>query len=278
MVLGLHSKPLFAETPGELKVMTFNINRSNGLAEEQMKKIARFFRKNPSSLPDFILLQEVYFYDSNVPLKTSAAAVLAKELNYYFQGQKKGGLIGSTEGSAILSRYPFTHFGSQSMDSYPLLDSKRLAIMGEFDVPALGRVRVINVHLAYASYMGGKRKHQMKQTIRWLRKRQEDPNSRADITFFGGDFNATADSEEVSILFNEDRAGDMKFQNLNSKESSFGHKQDNNRRIDLIFVSSKKLSVRLLEEKLFWEKGSSSDDSSLRFSDHSPVFHGYQFY
>lgn len=268
-----------ADSSARIRIFTFNILRTNGLAENEMKSLARYFKERPDKTPDFILLQEVYSYNSKDPARAHAAAILAREMNYHVKYANKGGIIGPSEGSAILSRFPFEHFDSISMGSAPLLDSLRLAVMGEFMVPGIGRVRVVNVHLAYAPDMKKFRRSQVKQTLQWMCKRESNAETSAAVSFLGGDFNASADSGELAAIFNSAYCGFFNFQNFNTKDFTCGSKERHDKyRIDQIFVSGGPLKVQFLGETLPGKEGTESYNEEIKFSDHVPVYHEYLFH
>ena len=72
------------------------------------------------------------------------------------------------EGLGILSRYPFDHYDGLVFDARTnkmMLGNKRIAVMGEFVVPDIGRVRVVNTHLAHWGWEGHIREQQMRARV-----------------------------------------------------------------------------------------------------------------
>src|SRR5262249_41212489 len=127
-----------------LSVMSFNMKHKDRPAE--LAVMANHLRTDGAESPRFLLLQEVGVGRSGVQGEGDTRAVLANELEYYCRGTKRSS---DREGIAIASRYPFLYYAERSLKhqtSRMLLGFNRISVMGEFNVPEVGRVRVVNVH------------------------------------------------------------------------------------------------------------------------------------
>ena len=139
----LFTGPASAASPPSLNVMTINMEHKD--RPHELRVAADYLRDRLEQLPDFILCQEVKF-ERDDELAPNTAAVLARELGYNCKGTKRKS---DNEGVAIISRYPFLFYDElhlRAQTSPLLLGFNRVSVMGEFFVPKIGRVRVVNVH------------------------------------------------------------------------------------------------------------------------------------
>ena len=252
-----------------LSVMTVNLWHKD--RPEELKIVAERLRKDLAQVPDFILCQEVVFRRSG-ELKNTAE-VLAMNLGYHARGTKR---TSDREGIAIVSKYPFTHYAERHLKhqtSRLLIGFRRVSAMGEFDVPSIGRVRVVNVHFTNWGFEAHIRRKQLAETLAWIEQRQKE--APAAVTFLGGDFNAKIDWDEMDQV--KRTVDSVVYRNHNGDEPSMGPVGRPNKRIDFIFVASPDRPVRLVEEKLLWKNGLPKGDSRFFLSDHLAVVHSYQF-
>jgi endonuclease/exonuclease/phosphatase family metal-dependent hydrolase len=249
--------------PASLSVLSANLHRNRSPAD--MRLLAANVHRDLSDGPDFVLCQEVMF--SPLGPAQSSAAALARGLNYHWAGNPRGAI--SAEGSAILSRYPFIY------SSRWRLGFRRMSVMGEFDVPGIGRVRVINVHFQDKPAHADNRRAQLAETLRWIEARER--RCPATITILGGDFNAEPDAPEFAALFSPESA--TSFQSFNTKRLSTLDKTLRRRvlRLDNIYIASS--DPNLIGdgvERVLWPVGLSSGDGRwLYVSDHLPILHVY---
>jgi endonuclease/exonuclease/phosphatase family metal-dependent hydrolase len=255
-------------TPDALALLTFNMEHKDRPSE--LKIMANRLKADAGRLPDFVLCQEVVFNrsDESAP---NTAAVLGNALGYYTRGTKR---TSDNEGVAIISKYPFEYYGERHLKSQTsslLLGFRRVSVIGEFLVPNIGRVRVVNAHFTNWGFEAHVRKRQLAETLEWAAQR--DKQVPAVLTFLGGDFNMEVDWDEMAQL-KSPQPGHLAFQDFNSDEPSHGL---GSRRIDFVFVAPGEQLVRLADEKLLWRNGLERPDGSrFRLSDHVPVYHLYQ--
>jgi len=231
--------------------------------------MADFMREHLGKVPDFILCQEVKFEREDV-LAPNTAAVLGRELGFDCKGTKRKS---DNEGVAIISRYPFLYYDElhlKAQTSPLLLGFNRVSVMGEFFVPAIGRVRVVNVHFTNWGFEHHIRDKQLAETLQWVDQRQA--RVHANITFFGGDFNAKHNWNEMKQL--GEATTQMAFEDYNGVDPTQGSPGSPKKRIDYIFVSS---ANRLLfgGEQILFKDALKDGDSSFHLSDHCAVMHQY---
>ena len=256
-----------------LGVLTFNMEHRDN--PKQLAVMAQHLRSDLDEVPEFMLLQEVMFNRSKSKGEDNTAAVLADQLGYYCQGTKRSS---DREGIAIASRYPFAFYDAitlKSQTSGLLLGFRRVSVMGEFLVPSIGRVRVVNVHFTNWGFEAHVRYKQLKETIQWIAQRESQVH--AVVTIFGGDFNAEPDGGEMPLLTDASVTGDLKFQNFNTSNPTRGGEGHPNKRIDYLFVSAPPQSLNFIKEQRLWMDGlvAKAGDSPFWLSDHVPVMHEY---
>ena len=267
-VVALVTGPASAANPPSLNVMTINMEHRD--RPHELRVAADYMRDHLERLPDFVLCQEVKFQRDDV-LAPNTAAVLARELGYDCKGTKRKS---DNEGVAIISRYPFLYYDElhlRAQTSPLLLGFNRVSVMGEFFVPKVGRVRVVNVHFTNWAFEHRIRDKQLSETLAWVDQRQSKVH--AAITFFGGDFNAKHSWNEMKQL-GETATTQMSFDDYNGDDPTQGSPGSPKKRIDYIFVSS---ANRLLfgGEKILFKDALKDGDSSFHLSDHCAVLHRY---
>jgi endonuclease/exonuclease/phosphatase family metal-dependent hydrolase len=264
----LFTGPASAANPSTLNVMTINMEHRD--RPRELRVAAEYMRNNLQQLPDFILCQEVKF-ERDDELAPNTAAVLGRELGYDCKGTRRKS---DNEGVAIISRFPFLFYDElhlRAQTSPLLLGFNRVSVMGEFFVPRIGRVRVVNIHFTNWGFEHHIRDKQLAETLKWLDQRQE--KVPAAITFFGGDFNAKRDWHEMKQV-SHDASTSMVFEDYNGSDPTQGSPGSPHKRIDFIFVSA---ANRLLfgGEQILFKDRLIDGDSSFHLSDHCAVLHQY---
>lgn len=261
------------EAPGRVNtvaVVSFNMQHRD--RPEELAVMADGLESLEGRPPDFILCQEVLFDRPRHKGRADTAAVLADELGYHSRGAQRKS---DEEGVAIISRYPFAHFEARHLKartSALLLGFKRVSVMGEFLVPGLGRVRVVNVHFAYQGFEHHVRRKQLAETMEWVAARER--RVPADLTILGGDFNMTPDRKEWEVLAD----GALEFLDANGSAPTRGSTANPTKRVDYIFAAAADRHVWLLREKLLFANGLWNGPDRFWISDHLPVYHEYAVY
>lgn len=262
-----------------LTVLTFNMKHRNN--PNELSIMANRLGRDFAETPDFILCQEVLFnrkrsYGRD---ETNTAEILANDLDYHVRATKRSS---DPEGVAIVSRYPFEYYAERELDSQTskfLLGFKRVSVMGEFMVPSVGRVRVVNVHLTNWGFEKRVRTNQLRETMEWMAQREAAVH--ADVTIFGGDFNSDPNGDEIKVVTEGTLARKFNFRDFNTDDPTRGGKGKPNDRVDYIFISSPRREVRFAGpgERRLWMEGLSAGAGQPVFhlSDHVPVMHEYGF-
>ncbi len=254
-----------------LTALLFNMQHRD--RPRELAAIARHLHE-VVGVPDFILCQEVLFRRPSWRGPDNTAGVLADELGYHTAGTDRRGF--SREGVAILSRFPFAYYDQLHLKARTLLFGfARVSVMGEFIVPHIGRVRVVNTHLAYQPWEGHVRRKQLNETLAWLAEREAcEP---AAVTIFGGDLNLKPDAEALRPLSDPKAIGRLRFINANTDWPTLGRRGHPTKRVDYIFLSARDRDVRFIGERLLFADGLWQSDGTRRFhpSDHLPVLHQY---
>jgi endonuclease/exonuclease/phosphatase family metal-dependent hydrolase len=265
--VALLTGPASAADPPSLNVMTINMRHKD--RPHELRVMADYMRDHLDKMPDFILCQEVKFEREDA-LAPNTAAVLARELGFDSRGTRRKS---DNEGVAIISRYPFLFYDALHLKAQTtplLLGFNRVSVMGEFFIPKIGRVRVVNVHFTNWGFEHHIRDKQLAETLQWIDQRQA--RAHAAITFFGGDFNAKHDWNEMKQL--AEGSSQMAFEDYNGVDPTQGSPGNPKKRIDYIFVSS---ANRLLfgGEQILFKDRLRDGDSSFYLSDHCAVLHQY---
>lgn len=263
--------------PDRLSVLSFNMKHKD--RPDELAVLANRLRTDITETPDFILLQEVLFNRSARKGEDNTAAVLANELEFYCRGTKRSS---DNEGVAIVSRYPFLYYAERHLKhqtSRMLLGFNRVSVMGEFDVPQVGRVRVVNVHLTNWGFEERIRRGQLEETLQWVAQRQKE--QPADLIIFGGDFNIEPGWDELNIMFNKTACGGIEYRGYNNPTTeTFGSVGDPRKRVDYIFLAEplRPTGVAYVDEKALWAAGipMSATGERLYLSDHLPVLQEYR--
>jgi endonuclease/exonuclease/phosphatase family metal-dependent hydrolase len=263
-----------ADTGSDNRLTALSFNMQHRDRPRELAAMARHLQA-VQGVPDFILCQEVLFRRPSWRGCDNTAGVLADELGYHTAGTDRRG---SREGVAILSRYPFSYYDERHLKARTsplLLGFARVSVMGEFIVPRIGRVRVVNTHLAYQPWEGHIRRKQLAETLAWLAEREAcEP---AAVTIFGGDFNLKPGAKALAQLSESSTGGRLQFINANTDWPTLGRQGHPTKRVDYIFISATTRKVRFLGERLLFADGLWQSDGTRRFypSDHLPVLHKY---
>lgn len=260
-----------------LSVLSFNMKHKD--RPNELAVMADRLRSDVTETPDFVLLQEVVFNRSKRQGEDNTAAVLANELGFYCRGTKR---TSDKEGVAILSRYPFAYYAERHLESQTsrmLLGFNRVSVMAEFQVPDVGRVRVVNVHFTNWGFESHIRTAQLRETLEWTAQRQKV--SPADLIVFGGDFNIEPGWNELDLVHDQRVTGGIEYRSYNDpRTSTFGSAGDADKRLDYIFIAEPLRTAQLthVNEKALWADGIDlvGTNDRLYLSDHLPVLHEYR--
>lgn len=258
--------------PPRLGVLSFNMQHRD--RPEELRVLAARLEQDLDRLPDFILCQEVLFQRHRSRGEDNTAAVLADLLEYRCHGTKR---LSDREGLAILSRHPFVYWSQLDLEantSRLLLGFKRVSVMGEFLVPGVGRVRVVNVHLTNWPFEHHVRRRQLQETLDWIERRQLAVPAAA--TVMGGDFNIEPDWSEMDLVTAPRGPVEVRFEDRNTARPTRGPAGRPASRVDYIFVSSPGHDLALLDERLLFVEGLEAP-GARRFwlSDHVLLLHEY---
>jgi endonuclease/exonuclease/phosphatase family metal-dependent hydrolase len=262
---GISTRPLSA--------LTFNMEHRD--RPNELAAMANGLTSNLSRLPDFILMQEVNFKRPSRKGEDNTAAVLANLLGYYSKGTKR---TSDREGIAIASRFPFDyydHLHLKSQTNRLLLGFRRVSVMGEFLVPSVGRVRVVNVHLTNWGFEAHVRAKQLQETLEWTAARQKQVP--AEVTIFGGDFNIEPGWHELGLVNEAAHTLGLRFHDYNTEQSTHGPEGNPRHRVDYIFISAPHAQIKMHGERRMFVDGLTHerDGDVFYVSDHVPVLHEY---
>jgi endonuclease/exonuclease/phosphatase family metal-dependent hydrolase len=256
-----------------LDVLSYNMKHKDRPAE--LAVVADALEQELDRLPDFILCQEVVFERDRRKGPRNTAAVLADALGYHCRGTKR---TSDREGVAIISRYPFEYYEARQLKARTaglLLGFRRVSAMGEFQVPGVGRIRVVTVHFAYQNHEHHVRRKQLTETLQWIAEREQA--APANLTVLGGDFNMKPHWSELAVLWDDEITGGLRFSDFNGSNPTRGPQGRPNARIDYIFLAASGCDVRMLGEQLLFGERLPYEDGPGTFwlSDHLLVLHEY---
>jgi len=270
--------PNLAGDHGVLSVMSFNMAQHD--RPREFKAIADDLRSRGDETPDFILLQEVLFErDRRKGPEPNTAAALASDLGYFCRATQRDN---DDEGIGILSRYPFVEYQAKLLTAQTsglVLGKDRISIMGDFQVPEIGLVRVVNVHLTNWSFDDETRQAQLRETLEWVAQRQR--TKPADAIILGGDFNILPGWYEMNVMFDRSITGGIEFQDFNDRsQPTWGKKDGVTKRVDYIFIAMPSAAHRLHceGEECLWADGIAIEGTRHRVlpSDHDALLHRYR--
>jgi endonuclease/exonuclease/phosphatase family metal-dependent hydrolase len=209
----------------------------------------------------------------------NTAANLADELDYFCRGTKR---TSDREGLAIISRYPFRYYAERHLKnqtSRALLGFNRVSVMGEFNVPEVGRVRVVNVHFTNWGFEERVRRGQLTETLQWVAERQSEVP--ADLIIFGGDFNIEPSWDELDLMHDRSVTGGIVYHSHNDPQTeTFGSKGNPKKRVDYIYIAEplRPTGVAIVDEEVLWPAGIrlAGSNKRLHLSDHLPVLQEFR--
>jgi endonuclease/exonuclease/phosphatase family metal-dependent hydrolase len=144
-------------------------------------------------------------------------------------------------------------------------DFSRMALMAKLNHPTIGKIRVVNVHLAHQIDGGLIRNKQLREVISWIQELEKSDPS--DLIVLGGDFNTGRGDRAYSGEFDLLANSSFRFKHVKSTGASYTYKDmktSNSRLIDHFFISQKtKLSIKSIESKIYREI------TDLKLSDHN---------
>lgn len=254
-----------------LSVLSYNLKHRD--VPLQLAAVSNAFKATFNQKPDFVLLQEVVFDRPERRGKDNTAAELAEQIGYECRGEARDGGV---EGVAILSRHPFEYFDHLHLKARDALLSggfPRVSVMGEFVLPGMGRVRVVNVHLTQRPSVHDIRREQLQETLHWMATRQTV--MPADVIILGGDFNIEPGWDELALIADTSATSGLQFLDYNTKQASSGDIGNPYQRVDYLFIASPTKSVDDVGEAILWSDGVPTIDGSgtVHPSDHLPLLH-----
>jgi len=263
--------PSCAGTGGCLRVITFNTKHRD--VPVQLAAVAKRLQSDFPQPPDFILCQEVVFDRPKSKAQDNTAAALAAQLGEGWHCRAVA-REGGPEGVAILSPHPFEHFEHlhlKTRDAWHKAGFPRVSVMGEFQLPPIGRVRVVNVHLAHRHSAHDIRREQLRETLEWMAARQREVP--ADAIILGGDFNIEPGWDEWSVLKDASVNGGLEFHDFNSATPCSGKVGRPFQRVDYVYIAAPQRAVTSAGEAILWPHGIPTVDGASRFhpSDHLPL-------
>ena len=262
------------------QVMTFNMKNDS---VETLKTMQEFFTSNPATKPQLVLLQEMHirYDDQNL---TDTVKDFSSILDYpYYAGISRPK---DYEAVGIASTFPFMLNPLNGKDSVWALHfkitgkHKRAAIFADFNVPKIGRLRVINTHLEHIKTNGEIRKSQMTELLDFMEHLQKIVP--ADAIIFGGDLNS---NKTESFYVGELDAittgtATINFLDFNGTDVT----SHDARRIDYIFHTPLKSPLTFERETILFSspilghnsKGKTDIGALIKISDHNAVMHTFK--
>lgn len=144
-------------------------------------------------------------------------------------------------------------------------DFSRMALTTRIDHPRIGKIRVVNVHLAHQIDGGIIRKKQLREVITWIQELENSDPS--DLIIMGGDFNTGTTDHSYTGEFDILTKSSFRFKKVQSSGASYSYrdmKSDNRRLIDHFFVAqSNDLSIKAVSSRIYREM------TDLKISDHN---------
>ena len=260
---------------GCLSVMTFNTKHRD--VPVQSEATHRQLKSDLPRLPDFLLLQEVVYDRPSSKGADNTAAAMAAALGCQCYGEARDG---GSEGVAILSPHAFTftdHLHLTARDGLLSAGFPRVSVMVESNVPGVGLVRAVNVHLTQRPSQNAIRIEQLKETLDWMNARQNA--MPADVIILGGDFNSHPEWSDRALVMDAAACGGIAFQDFNTPTPTSGKVGDPYERVDYVYIAAPKsgVSVSNVGERILWRGGIPTIDHSTMFwpSDHLPLLHVY---
>ncbi len=172
--------------PVTLRIVTLNLWGEQGPLAERWPLVLDGLR---ALAPDAVLLQEVRQVAGRVPNQGQAIAD-ALGMSAAFAVATEWG--GGHEGLAILSKYPLSDVAHVELPH--ATDQERRIVLGATAATPSGAVGLFTSHLNYRMTDGQKREDQIVAAEKHVAAHS------APVKIWGGDFNATPDSDEIRWL------------------------------------------------------------------------------
>lgn len=260
LILSFFSLSLFAETV-TLKIASLNMQGWIDTSSRRAVLMKDLFKSK--RILDGVNLMITQESIEQAPLSTTDQ--LAKELGWRSFSERR---VSDNEGLGVL------HPKKADVEEILTLqlkakgspkDFSRMALMALLNHPTIGKVRVVNVHLAHQIEGGLIRKKQLREVISWIQELEKSNSS--DLVILGGDFNTGRSDRAYSGEFELFSSSSLRFKEVRSSGASYSYKDmktGNRRLIDHFFISQKtKLSIRSVESRIFREI------TDFKISDHN---------
>ncbi len=241
------------QAKGTLKVASLNLqgfdqdgSRLKAIAAQVVAELG-----GPNGTPDVFVLQEAMALGDSSTAHRLADELRALGVLYHVTFKERKNREGDyPEGLAILSKRPIPAEDIRSLDlSSPTREEiggarwwPRVALSADFEVPGLGRVRVVNTH--HESNAAGieTRRRQVGEVQDWIAKQQAE--RPAQITVLGGDFNPDVSAldfrrREFSGLTQPAQQGHLRFIDANREGGTWKDPERGafTQRLDYVFVN-----------------------------------------
>lgn len=171
-------------------------------------------------------------------IKLSTAQQLAKELGWERFSEKR---VSDGEGLGFI--YPRNTYVTEknvlqlkTKDS--VSDFSRMAMTLQIDVKNIGRVRLVNTHLAHLTRMSVTRRKQLNEIVNWVESLEK--RNPSELVIFGGDFNTGPNESYYAGEFQALSRSSFKFKLAPTSGENFtwiDQKTGRKKLIDLFFVS-----------------------------------------
>jgi endonuclease/exonuclease/phosphatase family metal-dependent hydrolase len=144
-------------------------------------------------------------------------------------------------------------------------DFSRMALMGRLNHPKIGKIRIVNVHLAHQMDGGLIRKKQLREVIAWIKDLEKSDPS--DLIIMGGDFNTGKTDRSYSGEFDLLTKSTFRFKEVKPTGATYSYKDmktGHRRLIDHFFIAQLNgASIKSMETRIYREI------TDLKLSDHN---------
>ena len=260
LMLFSFSLNLFAET-ATLKIASLNLQGWIDTSSQRAMMMRDLFKSK--RLMDGVSLMITQESIEQSPLSTTDQ--LALELGWKSYSERR---VSDNEGLGVL--YPKRAdieeiLTLQLRAKASAKDFSRMALMARINHSKIGKIRVVNVHLAHQVDGGNIRKNQLREVIAWIQELEKSDPS--DLVVMGGDFNTGTTEQSYSAEFDILTKSSFRFKRVQSSGASYSYKDmktGNRRLIDHFFVSqANRLSIKSVNAMIYREI------TDLKISDHN---------
>ncbi len=251
---------LFAETTS-LKIASINLQGWIDTSSKRANLMKDLFKSK--GLMDGVSLMITQESIEQAPLSTTDQ--LARELGWKSYSERR---VSDNEGLGVL--YPKRAdveeiLSLQLKAKASSKDFSRMALMSRLNHPRIGKIRLVNVHLAHQANGGLIRKNQLREVIAWI---QDLENSEpSDLVVMGGDFNTGETESSYKGEFDILTKSSFRFKKVQASGAFYSYKDmhtGNRRLIDHFFVSqSNRLRIKSVNTRIYREI------TDLKISDHN---------